>query len=198
MKNFLIVVLFVVLFCHHDILLAGPFGLEKGMSLEKIGGNPEKISNGLYMIESVPRPHPSFVLYGIRVAPKTGLYMIKASSEPIPTNSFGIQLKTAFNEIMDKLQATYGNHKKIDELMIGSIWDNANDWMTALSKKERTLAAIFSIENGSTLPDDIKMISLYTDVVNGNRSNGIILIEYYFKNYDEGKAEIAASEDKVL
>ena len=101
--------------------MAGPFGLEKGMSLEDIGGNPIKISDtGHYMLSSVPKPHSAFETYIVRVAPTGGLFWIKAVGKEIKTNSYGIDIQSAFNTLREKLEATYGKHKKYDMLLPGS------------------------------------------------------------------------------
>ena len=125
--------------------MAGPFGLEKGMSLKDIGGKPEKVGHGIYKLSSVPKPHSAFEAYVVRISPKGGLYWIKAIGKDIATSTYGVELKSAFNEMEEKLGATYGKHKTMDFLMPGSIWNEPNDWMMGLIKKERILAAILRL-----------------------------------------------------
>ena len=87
--------------------MAGPFGLYKGMSLKEIGGKPEKLKNGIYKV-NVPKPHSAFEAYIVKVAPKGGLCWIKAIGKGIATSSYGIDLKSAFSKMEEKLGATYG------------------------------------------------------------------------------------------
>lgn len=188
--SFLISILFVT------EAMAGPFGLEKGMSLKDIGGKPEKVGHGIYKLSSVPKPHSAFEAYVVRIAPKGGLYWIKAIGKDIATSAYGLELKSAFSEMEEKLGATYGKHKTMDFLMPDSIWDEPNDWMMGLIKKERILAAIWEKSEGSSLPSDIESIGLIASPSAGDK--GYIAIEYSFTNKDTCEAELAAQEDDAL
>jgi len=178
--------------------LAGPFGLEKGMSLEEIGGDPVKLERGKYQLTVVPKPHSSFILYSIRVAPKEGLYFVKAVCKPISTSSYGFELKEKFKEMVERVGTVYGSHKTTDVLLPNSIWSNPNEWMTALSKKERVLMAVWEKNDGANLPDDIKSIYVAAQTYGNSRDEGFVAIEYCFTNFDAGEAEISAAEDDVL
>ena len=67
--------------------MAGPFGLNMGMSLKEIGGKPKKIANGKYEIVDIPKPHSAFESYIVQVSPKSGLCWIKAISKDIATSA---------------------------------------------------------------------------------------------------------------
>jgi len=122
--------------------IAKPFGLKMGMSLTDIGGRPEILENRFYKLSSVPNPHSSFESYAVKVAPRGGLYFIKAVGKDVATSSYGAELIAAFNEMEGKLEAIYGKHRKINELFPGSIWDEPNEWMMGLIQKERMLVAV--------------------------------------------------------
>ena len=62
-----------------------------------------------------------------------------------------------------------------------------------LFKKERILAAIWSIENGSHLPSDLKQVGLMADATSGD--TGYIAVDYSFTNIDSCEAELAKQED---
>ncbi len=192
----IVAVLFLTSFLFVTYAMAGPFGLEKGMTLKGIGGNPEKVGHGIYKLDSVPKPHSAFEAYVVRIAPKGGLYWIKAIGKDIETSTYGMELKSAFNEMKEKLGATYGKHKTMDVLLPGSIWDEPNDWMMGLIKKERILAAIWEKSEGSSLPSEIEQIGLIASPT--SRDKGYIAIEYSFTNKDDCEAELAAQEDDAL
>jgi len=187
---FLISILFVT------EAMAGPFGLEKGMSLKDICGKPEKVGHGIYKLSSVPKPHSAFEAYIVKVAPKGGLCWIQAIGKDIATSSYGIDLKSAFSEMEEKLGATYGKHETMDFLMPGSIWNEPNDWMMGLIKRERFLAAIWKKSEGSSLPSDIEQIGLIASSISCDK--GYIAIEYSFTNKEACEAEMAAQEDDAL
>jgi hypothetical protein len=176
--------------------IAGPFGLEMGMSLKEIGGKAEKVAHGKYNLTNVPKPHSAFEFYVVQVAPKGGLCWIKAIGKDIRTSSYGLELKSAFSDMEEKLEKSYGKHKKMDNLLQGSIWDEPNDWMMGLIKKERILAAIWEESEGSNLPADLKQIGLIASP--SARDKGYISIEYSFTNMDTCEAELDAQEDDAL
>ena len=176
--------------------MAGPFGLDMGMTIKEVGGKPEKIANGKYKLTSVPKPHSAFESYLVQVSPKGGLCWIKAIGKDIPTSVYGLELKSAFNEMKGKLEKAYGEHNTIDMLLPGSIWTESNEFMQALIKKERVLAAIWDSESGSTLKDNIKQIGLLANPI--VRNKGYIAIEYSFSNVEACEAELAAQEDGAL
>jgi len=176
--------------------VARPFGLEKGMSLKDIGGNPEEVGSGIYRLINAPKPHSAFEAYIIKVAPKGGLCWIKAVGKDMTTSSYGLELRNAFREMERKLATTYGKHKTMDFLMTGSIWNEQNEWMMGLIKKERILMAIWESTEGSSLPSDLKQIGLIAKA--NAQDNGYVAIEYSFINIDSCEAELAEQEDQAL
>ncbi|BAI80354.1 conserved hypothetical protein [Deferribacter desulfuricans SSM1] len=194
-KSIVAIVIVFMAFMVSDAM-AGPFGLRKGMSLKEIGGKPERIGNGIYKLIKVPKPHSAFEAYIVKVAPKGGLCWIKAIGKDIATSSYGIELKSAFQEMEKKLTAIYGEHETIDDLLPNSIWNEPSDWMMGLIKKERILIAIWDSEKGSHLPSDLKQVGLIAGATSGN--TGYIAVEYSFTNKDSCDAELAKQEDDAL
>ncbi len=175
---------------------AGPFGLHMGMSVKKIGGKPEKIAPGKYKLVKVPKPHSAFEMYVVKIAPKGGLCWIKAIGKDISTSSYGFELKSAFNKMKGKLEKSYGKHETTDLLMPKSIWNEPNEFMTAMIKKERFLMAIWNRAKGSKLPHNLEEIGLIA--LPGGREKGYLAIEYSFTNEESCDAELAAQEDGAL
>jgi hypothetical protein len=175
---------------------AGPFGLEKGMTLQQIGGKPEQLAPGKYRISTVPKPHSAFETYVVEIGPHTGLCWIKAIGKTVPTSVYGSDLRTRFEDLRGRLADTYGNADSIDRLLPGSIWNEPKDWMMALVKKERVLLAIWSQKSGAKLPPDIKSVGIAARAL--STESGDIAVEYAFTNETECDAELAKAEDSAL
>jgi hypothetical protein len=176
--------------------IAGPFGLERGMSLKEIGGKPKKVAHGKYKLTNVPKPYSAFEAYFVQVAPKAGLCWVKAIGKDVRTSSYGVELKNAFSVMEQKLEKAYGKHKTMDALLPGSIWDEPNDWMMGLIEMERVLGAIWEEGEGSKLPADLQTVGLIASP--SARDKGYISIEYAFTNEASCEAELAAQEDDAL
>lgn len=179
-----------------SFVIAGPFGLEMGMSLKDIGGKTKEIKKCIYVISSVPKPHSFFDAYVVTVGQKTGLCMVKAVTKNFHTNVYGFEIKSAFKDFLQKIESKYGKYNLMDNLLPGSIWNDEKDWMTSLKKNERSLTAFWEKEYGSNLTDNIQSIMLAARAVNDN--SGFITVEYYFTNNDECEKEISSVEDKSL
>jgi len=177
-------------------VIAGPFGLEMGMTLKDIGGKPQKLSPGHYLFSSVPKPHSAFESYVIELAPKAGLCWIKAVGKDIQTAPNGFELKARFQEMEQKLEKIYGKHQEIDSLMSGSTWTDSQYFTMGLLQKERVLGASWDAEHESTLTDNLASVTLYVSAT--SRHKGYISIEYGFVNEKTCDAEISAKEDDAL
>ncbi|NQT65772.1 MAG: hypothetical protein HQ554_06300 [FCB group bacterium] len=193
-RKLVVVVIFTI--CFVNIAFAGPFGLEMGMTLKDLSENTESLGNGIYKITNVPKPHSAFEIYAVKIAPNGGLCWIKAIGKNIPTSSYGTELESKFMDMVSKLEKAYGNYKLYDYLLPGSIWDELNDWMMALIKKERILVASWSEEDQSNLSDNISNIIIATKA--SSSDSGFIVLEYSFTNLEACEKEIDAAEDGNL
>ena len=174
---------------------SGPFGLFMGMSLDQITNDYELISNGIYSIKTVPKPHSEFDYYIVRISPTYGLYWIKAIGKDIYTSSYGYELKGKFETITEKLKTAYGNTKIHDFLYHGSIWNQPNDYMTALCKKEQSLHAMWE---KADLNDKNNLTSVFIGAIGTDSNSGYIFIEYSFSNLALAELELSALEDDAL
>jgi len=176
--------------------VAGPFGLDMGMSIKKIDPKAKEISSGMYKTTKVPKPHSAFEYYVVQVSKNNGLCWIKAIGKDISTSSYGIELKSAFESMNKKLSKAYGKNETTDLLMPGSIWNEPNEFMMAMIEKERFLMAIWDKEKGSKLKGNLKQVGLIAKP--GGRSKGYLILEYSFSNSEVCDKEIAAQEDDAL
>ena len=53
----------------------------------------------------------------------------------IDTDSYGLALKSKFEELSNSLSSLYGKADTTDFLLAGSIWKDPQDWMRGLNKK---------------------------------------------------------------
>ena len=183
-----------------SMLFAGPFGLEKGMSLEQVktacgGRDPVKIDEGHYLITPL-KPHPYFVKYVAWIDMKQGLNYIKAIGSDISTNGYGIELRSKFDSLEQSLSKSYGTCSRTSLLLPGSLWDDADEWMRSLEKNERYHFSTWDKKNGSTLPDDITAIALIANST--GTYSGYIVLEYEFSNHAAVSSAQKEEEDSVF
>ncbi len=189
-----IVALFIFLFCIS--VFAGPFGLEMGMSIKQIDPNAKEIAPYIYKIQSVPKPHSAFESYVLKVSPNCGLCLIKANGKDISTNTYGVELKSSFYDMKERLEKVYGISETTDVLFPGSIWDEPNDWMMGILKDERILCSFWEKEKGLDLKDNINIIVLGVSAINQNK--GYLILEYSFINKENCDKEISDLEDSAF
>jgi len=188
----------IFVFVFSGITLAGPLGLEKGMSLDdlkKQGAFTPTNAVHVYTSKSLLRGHPDAELYSAIVSPTLGLCKIVVATKDINTNSYGTDLIGEFNEIKVALSNKYGNSKDYDFLRSGSIWNESRDWMMGLAKKDRTLSSFWTTPENS-MPDSIKAISLEAISLGG--SKGFIRFGYEFDNISQCLEEMKAKSNANL
>ena len=186
----------VVFSLFSQMAIAGPFGLNMGMTIKQIDTIAEQVAPSVYITSKVPKSHSAFENYGVKVGPKSGLCWIKAIGKDISTSSYGIDLNSEFEEMEQKLTKTYGKSEITDLLMPGSTWNEPNDFMMAMIKKERYLMAIWEPTKGSKLKGDLIQVGLIATA--SGLEKGYLSLEYSFSNKEACEKEIAALEDDAL
>lgn len=179
---------------------AGPFGLEKGMTvsdLERAVGRLERTSSaGVYKSAKVPKPHREFEYYLFVVTPATGLCKIHAVGKDVEEDAYGFELRRRFASLSGQLTAIYGSPRTRDFLRSGSIWKEENEWMMGLSKNERVLMAHWPKESDATLKDAIEAIELQASALNS--SDGYLALIYQFDNFDACSSARSQSDREAL
>lgn len=171
----------------------GPFGLAKGISvatLQKLVDlAPVPSTPGVYKATRVPKGSGDFESYTLVVGPHQGLCKIAGIGRNISTSSQGIELRSAFDRLESMVAERYGTGSRIDQLLPGSIWQEPNDFMMGLVKKERHLETYWLKDKPDAhLPPDIEAISLEA---NGLRSDvGYMDVSFEFNNFDACQKEI--------
>jgi hypothetical protein len=163
---------------------AGPFGLEMGTSVADLKKQMPAIStagSNKFITSTVPKGHEAFETYGLLATPEHGLCKIMAIGRTVVTSVYGTQLKEKFNDVSDALESKYGkpdSDGKHDFLNRGSIWNEPQDWMMALRKKERTL---FRYWSGKNLPDNLSTVSI--EATAQSTEKGYVIVYYEFSNF---------------
>jgi hypothetical protein len=189
-----------VLFLFASFVYAGPFGFEMGMTVDQVKEacgrrTPQLLKNDYYQV--IPnKVHPSFDTYIVCIDKDDGLYFIKAIGPDISSSSYGIEVKSQFNKVKDSLDKNYGDGELLDTLLPGSIWNNAEDWMSGLAHNERYLMCSWQKAQCLKLPENMSSIALAAKT---SRSDvGYIVLEYCFTNYIAVKARQQAADDSAL
>ena len=187
------IMLFFLALCLSKSGFAGPFGLEGGMTKQEIIAIVGKDSlkeaetmpeNWYLLLNKLPRPHPLFKTCRMAIDPDLGLVKLVVRSSVIRTSIYGDEIRSKFKEIREALNSKYGKCKTHDLLRIGSIWDEPQDWMTGLKRKERILVAIWTKgEHGLEKETLLRNINLSVVAVTVNK--GVLFLSYEFEGFDE-------------
>lgn len=172
---------------------SGPFGFYMGMTKEQIGEGLEQTGPNRFQTTSPPRPDRDFYRYGLLIDPELGLTKIVAIGHPIPTSSFGTELKRQFEVLENSLIEKYGKNEKYDFLHDGSLWKRPQDWMLSLKNKERVLTAFWGAEIGSDMKDNLQYIKLEARAIEAEWGGIVFICE--FEN--AGKASEQVGNGKV-
>ncbi|HCI6288560.1 TPA: hypothetical protein NPO60_004866, partial [Klebsiella quasipneumoniae subsp. similipneumoniae] len=162
----------------------GPFGLEAGLTQKNIEDmigaklKPLPDSVNLYTSDTLPKQNADFEMYGLLISPKAGLCQIRAVGKNIDTDSYGLALKSRFEDLSSSLSSLYGKAETTDLVLEGSIWKEPQDWMMGLNKKERFLSATWKGTKETPLKNNIDTISIEARA--NSSSKGYVYLQYSF------------------
>lgn len=191
---------FLLLFAvRSTICLAGPFGFDPGMSktdIIKLVGRSAVVEekDDILVLSTAPKPHGAFEKYICTISPEMGLLKVTAVGKDINTSGPGEEVQTAFKEMLGALTQNYGNPDNVyDFLHVGSIWSDYQDWMMALLKDERSLAAYWK-------PDPIgaHITSILLEADAESHEKGYLTLGYEFEGFEKYSDQKKANQDKVL
>jgi hypothetical protein len=173
-------------FFYVSSVFAGPFGIDMGMSLDKVKEVcktvPIHIKDDYYQIIP-PKTNDLFEIYIVQIDPTYGVYYIKAISKDIRTNGYGVEIRSTFDNLVGSIEKTYGKYKLTDILKSNSYSGGANIWTYALRDGDRELYAVWAEEYQSKLPKDIVGIVVWAGVTSPREGNmGYVVLEYYLSN----------------
>ncbi len=180
-------IIFAAALCAVFGAIAGPLGLNKGMTLtalKKKGSFTPDSQQFFYTAKTLTNGHPGFDHYTVILTPENGLCKIIAFGKDFETSAYGTELKERFKGIIIAISGKYGEPgANSDFLRHGSIWDEPRDWMKGLLKKERVLEAFWGSPKNLNMPDSIQSIHVEGSAL--LKDAGIIMLTYEFDNMDE-------------
>ena len=191
--------LLCVLFVLAGNVFSGPFGLSKGMTLKELQAiDPSMmvVNSYQYGMFTVPVPSARFRLYLVEVHPEKGLFAIGAAGVNIQTTPHGTALMSAYNSLLEAISKAYPTVKpeSVNYLERGSIWNEPEDFMTALYKKERTVYVKWGqTETNPTVNEEIELIFITASA--SKKDSGSILLGYRFTDYDEISKSLKPKEN---
>lgn len=176
----------------------GPFGIAKGTSLDQLE-NPTNTSPGLFKLKSAPRPYPNIEFYVVKNTPSQGTCFIRAVSNDIASDSFGNAIRSAMDSVKGDLSERYGKPtESFDFLQSGSIWNEPEDWLTGLSKEERTYAYFWRRPKNGADPKIWRETETIGLVASAGSQAGWFSIQYDFDNVELCDAELKKDAAKAL
>ena len=159
-------------------LVAGPFGLEMGMTLDEVaascgGRSPVDIGGGRYIV-TPQKANPLFAECIAWISESEGLIALRANGEDVLSNAEGDELAGEFSAIQKALEAVYGEARLSDGDTEG----------------QRVLQADWFPEGG-----DVEWVCL---VAEGTSSSAYLFVQYTFSNFQsaqDASQETQADED---
>ena len=151
------------------------FGFTVGMTIEdvkeKFGeDNVKKARKGIYTVDL---NNINNMEYALIILHNNKICKVAIYGDSQFTNKYGDQLKTEYEEIHTILVKKYGNPEDHNFLKSGSYWDEPQDFIMALSKKERYLSSYWVLEDVS--------IALGVDILSAESFQ--LYIAYEFKEF---------------
>ncbi len=156
-----------------------PFGLSSGLPFAECGPlEPSVQQPGEYVSTTVPQPDSRFMGYLLGFSAADKLCRVTALRS-VRTGSEGAAVRAAFAELQKEVSSTYGNDSQVvDDVQADSSWTGPADWMIALQKEERMLAAIWPKEGD--LAGEVTGVYLQTDATSIN--SALLRLTFYFKH----------------
>ena len=174
-----------------------PFGLHPGMTRQEImalvGAGAVDATNSkgdVLVLDTAPRPHPSFETYSLSISPSDGLLKVVAIGKDIQTNGYGIEIMAAFHQTAEALAATYGTPQTADWLKPGSIWDEQREWTMGLLKRERELFALWN--------KDTRFSGIVLESVALSQEVGYLKLSYEFNGWERYVESKRAAQNNVF
>lgn len=169
---------------------AGPFGFE-------LDAKPpsefcsETETKMIFKCSSAPNPHSQMEFYTVKYADGIGVCMIKGVGIDIKDNGYGLSTKAKADNLSEQLSSKYGPPTEIKDILLpGSIWDEPEDYMMSLIKKDR-----YSWHHWELNSSDFEgLAEIFLAPQALSRDKGYIAIEFLTASYERCN-EVASQSD---
>jgi hypothetical protein len=175
---------------------ATPFGLSMGMSVDDLDLNLDNKQVHTYRANSVPKPHPYFNQYILKISPKSGLCSLEAYGQRIETSGYGTEALKEYQNILLRLSRVYGKPVSENELKEGSDWNEPKYFMMGLKEKHRNIESRWKKSDGLTLKDNL--ISIWLSLEPETTTTAFLKLEYYYSNAEKCYQEISDEQDSAF
>lgn len=169
------------------------FGVKMGAPLSSLHVLKNVTSN-IYQI-SVTTPNSEFESYDVLAVPGFGVCKITGIGKTHEGDSYGSDIRSAFDELNSALTEKYGHPKSYDFLNAGSIWNDPKDFAMALKQNERHLTSFWSISEGANVPAGE---TIMLDAKGLGSSDTYLTLGYEFPNFEACKAKLDAADNSGL
>lgn len=163
------------------LTLAGPFGLEMGMTqeqLKKVCALEKTPLPNYYSTAKVPSPDPLFKDgYRLKVDADYGLVEVSAYTQEIETDIDGTELKKAFHDLEGKLEKQFGKGEFSDYVdSLFTNWTEEDPWMMSLADGGRVFKTVWKSSDKKPVPKGISEVRLAG--MGRDEGHGILVLTY--------------------
>jgi hypothetical protein len=197
-RSVLFSMLFVLMLVQFS-LAQGPFGFEKGMTREQIVQIVGKVAvvhdandaPYLLVLNTAPKPHSAFDQYILVISPKAGLLKVSAVGKTIECDSYGTDLKNAFEGVVSGISKKYGLPKDTLDGSTTDLFHEPKDWMIGLRHKDRVLEDFWKFEQPI---NNIRIILVEAQALTTEK--GYVRVAAEFTGFSEFVDEMKAKQDE--
>ncbi|WP_308921528.1 hypothetical protein [Janthinobacterium sp. J1-1] len=181
-------------------ILAGPFGLAKGVTTEQLTGAfgfkaAETASNVYAGIP--PRPVEGLVDYIVLATKRSGLCRIVASTPVAVANDSGDQVKASVDRLAESLKIKYGDTPvKTNYVGSGTFKRNPDMWMIGLKDDSVIYGYTWESKAAAPLHNELRAVEVTAQA--SDSSNAYAKIVYTFNNFDDCAKDIKSMQAQNL
>ena len=163
---------------------SSPFGITLGMTVEEMESawmHPERIyeGEGFYWVDP-PYPVPFFTMYAVKVDQEHGVYIVQAYSDEILCDSSGSQIKEAYLQLEEEMNAQFGRGERSWDIPMDS-----GQFLETLLDGAWYFYTEYYEDYGNYIADDIFDASLM--LIATSPTSGVIQLEYLSDDYWEAE-----------
>ena len=131
----IIVLSLAIMIC--ELSSAAGFGFKMGEAPATYSCDAMDALPGAYMCVA-PKPHSAFESYVIKASEEHGICWVKGVGKDISDNGYGTNTKAAHEKLVILLSKPYGASSETEDVILPSaLWDEPNEWLMSIAKKER-------------------------------------------------------------
>jgi hypothetical protein len=183
--------------------LAGPFGLERGMSKQQviaiIGQSAiidQDVAFGEIRVRTVPKPHSYFERYDLYFSPMVGLVRVEAIGRDIQSSGDGAAVKEQYNALRAALTEVYGTGEEMVNNPSDGMWTEEKYFLMAILKKERFCNTFWMFKG--QVPRADYVTALDEELRATSADNGYVTVDYEFSGWEAFVDQVQAKQNSNL